>query len=79
VIKFVSDLRRWFSHGTSVSSTNKIDRHDTTKILLNSKNLSITSAFLIKNGLLLDQAAKILNKEDKLNYFHKHSILIIFG
>jgi hypothetical protein len=44
-----------------------------------SKNISITSAFLIKNCLLLDQAAKILNKEDKLNYFHKHSILIVFG
>jgi hypothetical protein len=26
--------RRWFSPGTSVSSTNKTDRHDTTEILL---------------------------------------------
>jgi len=30
VIKFVSDLRQigWFSPGTSISSTNKTDRHD---------------------------------------------------
>ena len=37
VIKFVSDLRqtnRWFSPCTSVSSTNKTDRHDITEILL---------------------------------------------
>ena len=36
-IKFVSDLRqtgRWFSPGPPVSSTNKIDRHDITEILL---------------------------------------------
>jgi len=33
VIKFVSDLRQ-FSPGTHVSSINKTDRHDTTKILL---------------------------------------------
>jgi len=36
VIKFVSDLQQvwWFSPGTSVSSTNKTDRHDITEILL---------------------------------------------
>jgi hypothetical protein len=37
VIKFVSDLRQvgqWFFSGTPVSSTNKADRHDITKILL---------------------------------------------
>jgi hypothetical protein len=37
VIKFVSDLwqvGRWFSLGTSVSSTNKTDHHDITEILL---------------------------------------------
>jgi len=34
-IKFVSDLpHRWFSPGPSVSSTNRTDRHDITKILL---------------------------------------------
>ena len=33
-IKFVSDLRRWFSPGPPVSSTNKTDRHDITEILL---------------------------------------------
>ena len=27
-------LRRWFSLGTSVSSTNKTDHHDRTEILL---------------------------------------------
>ena len=34
VIKFVSDLRRWFSPGPPVSSTNKTDRHDITEIML---------------------------------------------
>jgi hypothetical protein len=36
VIKFVSDLRQvcGFFPGTSVSSTNKTDRHDITEILL---------------------------------------------
>jgi hypothetical protein len=34
VIKFVSDLRQWFSPGTPVSSTNKTDRHDIAEILL---------------------------------------------
>ena len=36
VINFVSDLHQvgWFSLGTSVSSTNKTDRHDITEILL---------------------------------------------
>jgi len=34
VIKFVSDLRMWFSLGIPVSSTNKTDRHDLTEILL---------------------------------------------
>ena len=33
VIKFVSDLQ-WFSPGTSVSSTNKTNRHDIPEILL---------------------------------------------
>jgi hypothetical protein len=36
VIKFVSDLRQvgWFSPDPLVSSTNKIDRHDITEIVL---------------------------------------------
>jgi hypothetical protein len=34
VIKFVSDLRQWFSPGTPVSSANKTDIHDVTEILL---------------------------------------------
>jgi hypothetical protein len=34
VIKFVSDLHQWFSLGTLVASTNKIDRHDIIEILL---------------------------------------------
>jgi hypothetical protein len=36
LIKFVSDLRqvRGFSPGTSVSCTNKADRHDIAEILL---------------------------------------------
>ena len=35
VIKFLSDLTDpWFSQGTSVSSTNKTDRHDNVEILL---------------------------------------------
>jgi hypothetical protein len=34
VIKFVSELRRWFSPGTLVSSTNKADRYDIAEILL---------------------------------------------
>jgi hypothetical protein len=35
VIKFVSDLRQvGFSPGPPISSTNKTDRHDLTKILL---------------------------------------------
>ena len=34
VIKFVSDLRQWFSPGSSVSSTIKTDRHYITEILL---------------------------------------------
>ena len=34
VIKFVSDLRQWFSPCTPVSSINKTDRHDITEILL---------------------------------------------
>ena len=35
VIKFVSDLLRWFSPGTLVSFTNKANHHDITEILLN--------------------------------------------
>ena len=34
VIKFVSDLRQWFSLGPPVSSTNKTDHHDITELLL---------------------------------------------
>ena len=36
MIKFVSDLTtgRWFSLGTSVSSTNETDHHNITEILL---------------------------------------------
>jgi hypothetical protein len=34
MIKFVSETRRWFSQGTSVSSTNKTDCHYITEILL---------------------------------------------
>ena len=34
VIKFVSDLRQWFSLGTMVPSNNKTDRHDITEIVL---------------------------------------------
>jgi len=35
MIKFVTNLRQvWFSPGTPVSTTNKIDRHDITEILL---------------------------------------------
>jgi len=34
VIKFVSDLRQWFSPDAPVSSTNKTDHHDITEILL---------------------------------------------
>jgi hypothetical protein len=36
VIQFVSDLRtgQWFSPGTAVFSTNKIDRHDVAETLL---------------------------------------------
>jgi hypothetical protein len=34
VIKFVSDLRQWFSPSIPVSSTNKTDRHDIAEILL---------------------------------------------
>jgi hypothetical protein len=44
VIRFVSDLRqvdRWLCPGTPVSSTNKTDRHDITKILLKVALISI--------------------------------------
>jgi hypothetical protein len=35
VIKFVSDLRQWFSPGSSVSPTIKTDRHYIAEIALN--------------------------------------------
>jgi hypothetical protein len=37
---------RWFSRGTPVSSTNKTDRHDITKILFNVALNTITLALL---------------------------------
>ena len=36
VIKFVSDMRQWFSPGTPVSSTNKTNNHHMTEICLES-------------------------------------------
>ena len=57
VIKFVSDLRqlgRWFSPDTPVSSTNKIDRHDITEILLkvalNTINKQTNHYFVIRGS-----------------------------
>ena len=49
VIKFATG--QWFYPGTPVSSTNKIDLHDITEILLkvslNSITLTLTSFFLV--------------------------------
>jgi len=44
VIKFVSDMQQvgWFSPGTTVSFTNKTDRHDITEILLKVASNTIT-------------------------------------
>jgi hypothetical protein len=48
VIKFVSDLQQVaFYPGTSVSSTNKADRQDITKILLKVALNTITLIFVI--------------------------------
>jgi hypothetical protein len=46
VIKFVSDL----GQVTSVSSTNKTDRHDTTEILLKVASNIINQPNLVKSG-----------------------------
>jgi hypothetical protein len=49
VIKFVSDLGQVTS-GTSVSSTNNTDRHDTTEILLKVASNIINQPNLAKSG-----------------------------
>jgi hypothetical protein len=56
VIKFVSDLRQWFSPGTLVSPTNKIDHHDTTEKLLKVALNTISQPFYKTT----DNTAKIL-------------------
>ena len=61
VIKFLSDFRhagRWFSPGTPVSSTKKIDRHDRTEILLK-VTLSIINQTTISKKHLCNKSLKI--------------------
>jgi hypothetical protein len=55
VIKFVSDLRLVgvFFPGTPVSSTNKIDRHDITEILLKVALNAINQIKPINSNLVL--------------------------
>jgi hypothetical protein len=43
-----SESGQWFSPGTSVSSTNKTDRHDITEILLNEELSVITLTLTLK-------------------------------
>ena len=52
-ITLCDKICQWFSHGTPVSSTNKIDRHNITEILLKVVLNTITLTPHIKEGLLL--------------------------
>ena len=59
VMKFVSDLRQWFSPGSSVSSTIKTDRHYITEILLE---------MALKNHSPNHNPWNILTRQNSKNY-----------
>jgi len=67
---------QWFSPGTSVSSTNKTDRHDITKILLkvalNTINQTIKLLLILFSVNYFRLVAEKINKNERKNKAEIH-------